>query len=206
MTRIVLVRHGHVEGIDPERFRGRLELPLSALGKLQAQATARRIAKSWPFAAIYSSPLGRCLETAAAIGASTSHHVVSLDGLTDIDYGAWQWKSFAEVRIQAPDEFNRWLETPELVRFPGGESLEDLQARTSDALRAVCEQHPHQTAIMVGHDSVNRVILLQLLGMPLSSYWRLTQSPCGINEIDFADGQIKVRRVNESGHLEGLTP
>lgn len=206
MTRIILVRHGHVDGIEPERFRGRSDLPLSELGTRQAFAAAARIARSWPFAAIYSSPLGRCLETARAIGTQGGHHVTSLDGLIDIDYGAWQWKTFKEVQAASPVELARWLKTPELVRFPGGDSLEDLLVRTSDALRTVCERHPHQTVIMVGHDSANRVILLQLLGMPLSSYWRLTQSPCGINEIEIVDDQIKVHRVNESGHVDDLMP
>ena len=67
MTRIVLVRHGHVEGIAPERFRGRRDVDLSALGIRQARATAQHIAQQWRPAALYSSPLRRCLQTAAGI-------------------------------------------------------------------------------------------------------------------------------------------
>ena len=68
MAKILLVRHGHVEGIFPERFRGRAELPLTPEGQRQAAATARRIAGEWRPAAIYSSPMGRCIATAGAIG------------------------------------------------------------------------------------------------------------------------------------------
>ena len=68
MTKIILVRHGHVEGIAPERFRGHANLPLTAEGRRQAEATARRIRASWTPAAVYTSPLSRCRTTAAAIG------------------------------------------------------------------------------------------------------------------------------------------
>ena len=54
---------------------------------------------------------------------------------------------------------------------------------------------------MVGHDSVNRALLLQLLDLPLSAYWRLAQDPCAISEIDFMDAQPRVLRVNETRHL-----
>jgi phosphoserine phosphatase len=47
MTKIILTRHGRVEGIEPERFRGRTELPLTELGRAQAKAVAARIAKAW---------------------------------------------------------------------------------------------------------------------------------------------------------------
>ena len=68
MTKIILVRHGHVQGISPERFRGRADLELTPEGRRQAEATARRIRAGWTAAALYASPLSRCLTTAEAIG------------------------------------------------------------------------------------------------------------------------------------------
>ena len=68
MTKLLLVRHGHVEGILPERFRGRADLNLTAEGRRQAEATAQRIPRSWKPAGLYSSPMGRCIATATAIG------------------------------------------------------------------------------------------------------------------------------------------
>jgi len=58
--------------------------------------------------------------------------------------------------------------------------------------------------VLVGHDSVNRALLTQLLDQPLSAYWRLAQSPCCLNEIDIAGGKISVQRINETGYLEAL--
>jgi broad specificity phosphatase PhoE len=59
MTKIILTRHGDVEGIKPERFRGRTELPLTELGQAQAKAVAARI--TWNPAKVYTSPMGRCV-------------------------------------------------------------------------------------------------------------------------------------------------
>jgi broad specificity phosphatase PhoE len=98
--------------------------------------------------------------------------------------------------------FAAWFATPQLVRFPNGESLQDLAARTADALRMVLARHPDDTIVLVGHDSVNRALLMELLDQPLSAYWRLAQSPCCLNEIDIDAEKISVQRVNETGHLE----
>jgi len=202
MTRILLVRHGHVDGIVPERFRGRTDVPLSALGRQQAAATAERIAAGWRVAAVYTSPMGRCAETGGAIAAAGGVQAKHLDALNDLDYGAWQWKTYDEVRAASPVLFERWFARPEAVRFPGGDSLQDVVARSADALRLAVERHPRNTVVMVGHDSVNRAILMQVLAQPLSAYWRIAQSPCAINEIEVGEGEPRVLRVNDTAHLD----
>ncbi len=205
MTRILLVRHGNVEGIDPARFRGRAETPLTDLGLLQAAATGERIAAHWRPSVIYTSPMGRCVATARAIAASTGCAVKAIDKLNDLDYGQWQWKTFVEVQADSTALFDLWFSAPELVRFPGGESLQDLLGRTADALRLFIDDHPGETLVVVGHDSVNRAILLQLLQQSPSTYWRLVQSPCGISEIEIDHEHTRVVRINETAHVEGLT-
>jgi phosphoserine phosphatase len=202
MTKILLTRHGHVEGITPERFRGRAPLELTARGRAEALAVAQRIAGAWQPSVIYSSPMGRSVATAAAIAKACGLTVEICDDLNDIDYGTWTFKTFDEARAQNPGLFAAWFATPQLVRFPDGESLEELVARAANALRMVLAQHAGQTVVLVGHDSVNRALLLGLLDQPLSAYWRVAQEPCCLNEIDVDRGTICVRRVNETRHLE----
>jgi phosphoserine phosphatase len=202
MTKILLVRHGHVAGIDPERFRGREPLDLTDRGRAEADALARRIAAGWQPSRIYTSPMGRCVATGAAIAQACGAKAEILDDLNDIDYGAWQFRTYAEVRDENPALFAAWFATPHLMRFPNGESLQDLLARAANALRFILVRYPDATVVLVGHDSVNRALLLQLLDMPLSAYWRLAQHPCCINEIDVVDGRIQVLRINETHHLD----
>jgi broad specificity phosphatase PhoE len=204
MTTIVLTRHGHVEGIWPKRFRGREDLTLTQRGEAESRAVAEYIAAQWRPAKVYTSPLSRCVATGAAIASACHVEAVVLDGLNDLDYGAWQFKTYEEIEHAAPRLFAEWLAAPHLVGFPGGESLQDLVARTADALRFVLKHHVDDTVVLVGHDSVNRALLMQLLDQPLSSYWRLAQDPCCINEIDVIDWRIRVRRINETQHLRAI--
>jgi len=206
MTRILLVRHGHVEGIAPERFRGRHDVPLSALGQQQAQAAGQHIAASWRLSILYASPLQRCMQTGQAISAACGAPMQALEALVDLDYGAWQWQTHEAVAAQWPTQLALWREAPHRMRFPQGESLQDLNARVADGVRQILERHPNETIVLVGHDSTNRVLLLQWLEMPLSGYWRLAQDPCGLSEIEVSDRDARVVRINETQHLHAGPP
>jgi probable phosphoglycerate mutase len=198
LTKLLLTRHGHVDGIQPKRFRGRAELALTELGLRQAEALAAHIAAHWKPAAIYTSGLQRCVVTGEKIAKATGVTAAVLDGLMDLDYGAWQMRLQDEVKAEAPEAFYLWHTAPHLMRFPGGESLQDLVARTSDALRLVLARHAGETVVMVGHDSVNRALLLQLLDQPLSAYWKLAQDPCCLNEIEISGTKVEVLRINDT--------
>ncbi len=198
MTRLLLTRHGHVDGIKPKRFRGREDLALTDLGRRQADALAARIAREAKPIAIYTSGLQRCVVTGAAIARACGSSSSVLAGLMDLDYGFWQMRVQDEIRAEQPELFRLWHEAPQLVRFPGGESLQDLVARSSEALRTVLARHPGQTVVMVGHDSVNRALLLQLVDQPLSAYWKVAQDPCCLNEIEIDGSWIEVRRINDT--------
>jgi broad specificity phosphatase PhoE len=204
MTKILLTRHGDVEGIKPERFRGREPLALTARGRAQAAALAQRIAGVWQPSHIYTSPLGRCIETATAVAKACGIAAKSCDALTDIDYGAWQFKTIAEAKALDPALFAAWFASPQSVRFPNGESLQDVAARAADAMRAVLARHAEETIVLVGHDSVNRVLLLGFLGLPLAAYWRIAQNPCCINEIDIGGGNVCIHGINATQHLDAI--
>jgi broad specificity phosphatase PhoE len=203
MTKIILCRHGHVEGIKPERFRGRTDLPLTSQGKMEAQALAQKVASTWKPAAIYTSPMQRCVETGGAIAAACGIAAHPLNELNDIDYGDWQFKTYAELQKSDPKNFVTWFSTPQYMRFPNGESLQDVAARSANLLRFILNRHAGSIVVLVGHDSINRVLLLQCLGLPLSSYWLLVQEPCCVNEFDMTDKGILIRHLNETCHLEG---
>lgn len=204
MTKILLVRHGHVEGISPERFRGRADLPLTAEGLRQAEATALRIAESWRPAAVYSSPMGRCRQTGAAIGQPFGLSPMVLAGLNDIDYGKWQGLTPGEARRDWAEEVDTWYRWPDWAAIPGGETLHEVLARASAMVREIVRRHGDDTVVLVGHDGVNRIILLDALGLPLSRYWQIRQSPCAINEINAETGRFVIVSINQTDHLRGV--
>ena len=202
MAKIVLVRHGHVEGIHPERFRGRMDVPLTAEGTRQALAVAECVAARWRPALVYTSPLQRCVATGRPIAAAAAVESVVLSGLDDLDYGEWQWRTYDEVRDDWPVLFDLWLSAPHLVRFPRGESLQDLIVRMADVLRMVLERHATGTVVLVGHDSGIRALLLQLLDQPVSAYRRLAPQPASISEVEILGHQVRVLSINETQHLQ----
>ncbi len=204
MTRIILVRHGHVDWLAPERFRGRAELPLSDLGRRQARAAADFIAASWKLDAVYTSPLGRCRETGAVIAAPYHLELQPIDGLADIDYGEWQGLTRGQAKERWPDETELWFRAPHFAAIPGGETLAAVLSRATAALRDIMRRHPDGTVVLVGHDSINRVLLLFALELPLSRYWHLRQDPCGVNELLFENGSFMIVAINQTQHLAGL--
>ena len=204
MTKILLIRHGHVEGIKPERFRGREPLELTDQGRGEAAAVANRIAGRWQPRSIYTSPLSRCVKTAEAVAEACAVAAQICDDLNDTDYGAWQFRTFNQAKAENPTLFAAWFATPHLVRFPEGESLQGVAARTANALQFVLARHNDETIVLVAHDRVNRVLLLQCLGLPLASYWCIEQGPCCVNEIDIENGLGRVLRLNETHHLETI--
>jgi broad specificity phosphatase PhoE len=202
---LILVRHGHVEGIHPERFRGRIALPLTELGQKQAAATAQFIQTEWPAAAIYASPLARCMDTARAIADAQGVPVQPLPQLIDIDYGKWQGRTRDEVKAAESEGFKAWMERPHLTIIDNAETLQDIQARLARALDHMRKAHPEDTVIAVGHDSTNRVLLTLALDLPLSRYWHLQQDPCAINVLSFDGDGCRVVAVNGTAHLSGLS-
>lgn len=58
-----------------------------------------------------------------------------------------------------------------------------------------------QTVVLVGHNSINRVILSLTFGLPLSRYWRIKQEPCCVNEVPVDGETINIQRINEGHHL-----
>lgn len=206
MAKLLLVRHGHVEGIQPERFRGRTDVALSAEGRKQAIATAGCIASRCRPAIIYTSPLQRCVETASQIAEACGIALTVQDDLNDLDYGSWQWHLHTEVRAKWPGLFDCWLTAPHLVRFPEGESLQDLLARSANVVRMALKRHAVDTVVLVSHDSVIRAMLLQLLDQPISAYWRLSPAPCSISEVDVLGHGARIMGINETHHLGTASP
>jgi broad specificity phosphatase PhoE len=198
MTSILLIRHGHVAGIVPKRFRGRMDLPLSEEGRAQAAQAAAYVARRYAPEAIYSSPLQRCVDSAALLATQLSlPPPQSTQGLNDTDYGQWQGRLATEVEAGQPERFAQWRTAPQTVVFPGGESLANVAERATTQMQALAARHAGTIAVYT-HDSVIRVVLLTAMDAPLSAYHRLEVDPCSLSELRYEPGgSIEIVRINE---------
>ena len=119
MTKILLTRHGHVEGIAPERFRGRQQLALTERGRAEVQVLARRIAGGWKPQHLYTSPLQRCVDTGTAIARTCGIAAGKpRSDLNDIDYGDWQFKPYENAKADDPALFAAWFRRRSWCAFP----------------------------------------------------------------------------------------
>jgi len=209
MTRIILVRHGQTEWNRIERFRGRADVPLNETGLAQAEATGRRIAAEWQPVAVYSSPLARAVKTAEAIAkhiasSTSSKQCLSVHihaGLADIDYGQWQGSTPDEAQARWPEEMYIWYNAPHTARIPGGETLDDVRARTMAAVNELAIRHAGQTIVLVSHTVTNRIILLDVLGLGNHRFWHLRQDTCAINVFEADSDDFTLVSLNETCHV-----
>lgn len=201
MTKIILVRHGQTEWNRVERFRGHFDIPLNKTGLEQAEKTAREITRRWNSDAIYASPLARALQTAQKIAVYCGKPVQKLAGLIDIDYGKWQGLTYEDTGKQWPDLIFDWFEHPEKVQIPGGENLAQVQKRARLTLDQICVKHVDQTIVMVSHTVVNRLILLDILGLGKDQFWNLQQEPCTINLLEKTEYKYTIVTLNDFHHV-----
>jgi len=202
VTTFYLVRHGNTIWNRELRFRGQTDLPLDETGLAQARATGKALA-GVKFAAIFASPLKRAFNTAEMIAREAGLTARPLPDLMDVNFGAWQGKTPAEVREDYPVLAARYERAPHLAHFPGGESLDIARDRYLRAVMGAAEKYPDKTVCLVAHQAVNRVLLAAVLGLGNEGYWRVDQGTCCINVFRYnpATFQFVVERLNDTHHL-----
>jgi broad specificity phosphatase PhoE len=125
MLTLILTRHGRATA-DDLMLGGQLDLPLTADGRREAEALARRLA-GVRIDRIVSSPMLRALETAQTI--ATGRPVEVDERLRELDYGRWEGLTYAEIEAHDPELRVRWEHDPAATHSPGGESGDDVAAR-----------------------------------------------------------------------------
>lgn len=200
MTQFLLIRHAVNDWVKTGKLAGRLAgVHLNEYGHMQAKALGERLAKT-SLHAIYSSPLERCIETAAAIAEHhSSINVQPHEGLLEVDYGAWQDAELKQLRMK-----KLWRNVqifPSRVRFPDGETMRGAQARAVDTVEALYAQHPRQTIALVLHSDVIKMILAHYLGLHLDFFQRINVSPASLSILALGSGMPFIEVVNDTSHI-----
>jgi alpha-ribazole phosphatase len=191
MTRLLLIRHAEPDEDARGRCYGRLDVGLSPTGLASAERLADSL-RAVELDAVYVSPRLRALQTAMAFGTS---RVVD-DRLRELDFGHFEGRTYDEIEREQPEFFRSWMETPTLVRFPGGESYADLRERVSAALDDIVTANDERTVALVSHGGVIRAALALALGLPDDRAFALALGYARISIVDVFDGTPIVRLVN----------
>jgi broad specificity phosphatase PhoE len=186
MTKIILVRHGETAWTPINRIQGWLDIELNEKGLKQAKKIAKEL-KRKKIDAIYSSELSRAYETARIIAKSHRLRVKKDINLNEINQGKWQGLLVKEAKVAYKELYRRWEEEPLSVRPPGGESILDLYERALHILRKITKKYPKGKVIIVGHKVINAVIKCYLLGINLSTIWKLLPREANWEEIEISE-------------------
>jgi probable phosphomutase (TIGR03848 family) len=208
VTTLLLVRHG-LTALTGSILAGRTRgLSLDERGRAQARELGDRLRRV-PLAAIVSSPLERCVETAQAIAAGREREGMPLavetdDRLLEVDYGSW---TGGEIRRLAKEPLWRVVQAhPSAAEFPGGESLRAMSARAVEAVRdANARFGPDATWLACTHGDVIKAIVADALALHLDEFQRIVADPCSLTVIRYAETRAFVVRTNDvGGPLEDL--
>jgi alpha-ribazole phosphatase/probable phosphoglycerate mutase len=191
MTRLLLIRHAEPDEAARGRCYGRLDVGLSPTGLASAERLADGL-RPVELDAVYVSPRLRAVQTATALGGS---RVVD-DRLRELDFGQFDGRTYDEIEREHPEFFRSWMETPTLVRFPGGESYAELRERVSVALDDIVTASNDKTVALVSHGGVIRAALAIALGLPDDRAFALALGYARISIVDVFDGTPIVRLVN----------
>ncbi len=202
MTEIILARHGETEWNVEEVFRGRIDIELNQTGIKQAELLAEYLS-STKIQAIYSSPLKRAIKTAETIAGYHKLDVEIAPGLIDFDYGKWHGLLHQEVKDKYKELYAEWINTPEQVKIPAGESLNDVRKRAMSAVGDVIAKY-EGTVVLVAHRVVNKVLICALLGLDNSHFWNIRQDTCGITTFSYENGQFILTKHNDTSYLKPL--
>ncbi|MCL4859715.1 MAG: MSMEG_4193 family putative phosphomutase [Caldilineaceae bacterium] len=193
-TIALLIRHGENDWVGADRLAGRTPgVHLNEKGKEQSAALVQLLAQQ-PIAAIYSSPLERCMETAQPLASQLGLSVEADAGLIEVDYGDWRGGNLKE--LSKLPEWKRVQHYPSTFRFPGGETLREVQSRTVSAIEQIRLRHPGQVIALFSHGDVIRTTLAHYLGVPLDLFQRIVVSTASVSVLSVVDDAPNVLGVN----------
>lgn len=211
MPTVILVRHGRSTANTSGVLAGRTPgVKLDETGLQQAAAVAERLA-ALPLAAIVTSPLDRCKQTAAAIAGGRDGLRPATDRrLTECGYGDWTGRQLSGL-MKDP----LWpvvQQHPSAVTFPNGESMRAMQQRAVEAVRerdaALIDSHGADAVwVAVSHGDVIKAIVADALGLHLDGFQRIVVDTASATVITYTPTRPFLVRLNDTGSdLASLAP
>jgi probable phosphoglycerate mutase len=203
-TTFVLLRHGETALTPQKRFSGSggSDPELSERGRWQAERAAEALAARGSIQAVVSSPMRRTRETAETVARRLGLEVRIEDGLRELDFGAWEGLTFAEVQQQYPDDLDAWLGSAKARPTGSAESFTTLTHRSGVARDKILARYAGRTVLLVSHVSPIKTLVRLALGAPPDAVYRMELSAASICAVQYySDGNASVRLLNDTSHL-----
>lgn len=211
-TELILIRHGQSTANAQGIGQGRSDWPLSELGQKQAQATGRRLRQLGGITAVYTSPLTRAAQTAAAIATPLGLTPIPEPELVEIDIGALSGKTWDQLKAEHPAAMAAY-EAAEAAKphprnrehIPGWEGAHEVLTRTWRAIATVAKRHPGGRVVVVAHGGVLNAFLTHLLtGDARVTPWNQHLGNCAVSHLALKPGGIAAVCLRDQSHVRDL--
>jgi probable phosphoglycerate mutase len=172
-------------------------------GRKQVATLGERLS-TLPLAAVYSSPLERAVETAEAVAAPHQLRVQIEEGVGEVRYGEWEGGDLKEL-----SKHELWPGVqfyPSGTRFPGGETLGEVQMRAIATLDRLRAQHSKEVIAVVAHADLLKLVIAYYIGMHIDLFQRLVINTASVTALAFQPMGPRLLAFNETGSLEHLRP
>lgn len=199
-AQVIIVRHGQTEWNIKGIRQGNLDSALTEKGIVQAKALAQRLARE-KFTTLYSSDLGRALQTAKEVSSVTGHEIITDARLRERHLGIFQGLSGEEIKQKHPEEYklHRTL-GPDYV-IPGGESVEQQVARNIGYLNEIGQKHLGETIVVVTHGGVLSGLFRHTFSIPFNAPRRFEFTNAGLNIFAYEEGNWYLLTWGDVSHL-----
>ncbi len=201
---IYITRHGQTYWNDTGKTQGVKDIPLTDKGKEQARKLARRLLNE-DIQMIYTSDLKRAVETAGIIGKEIGRTYKVTPCLREANFGNWEGYTINEIDEIFPGQLDMWYRDPDFCP-PGGESMNCVKKRVDDFIDQMKEIKidKDQGILVVSHALTSKILITELLGLPISFIKKIKQSNVGLTIIRVTEGKSVLLLHNDTCHLSGL--
>ncbi|AOY76347.1 histidine phosphatase family protein [Clostridium formicaceticum] len=199
MTELYLVRHGETEENRNSRFCGWTDAPLNEEGKLQAQKLID-VFKNIRIDVIYTSGLKRAVETASYTKKECP--VYHLEALRELNFGKAEGLTIEEIKERHPKVYEGLEKDYIKVKFPCGESLEEMHHRVAAAVDEILDKDRNKKILLVAHSGVIRSAISHLITGDIKYHWNFKVGHCSINKIEKHGDFCVLTSLNDTCHFK----
>ena len=174
---------------------------LTPKGENQALELSKAI-KEYPIDYIYSSDLGRAVQTAEIIGSTIGVDIIQTPSLREMGFGDWEGLLIEEIKKDHAKTYETWRNQPHLVNIPNGETLHIIKDRVDAFIKELNEKYDNKHILLVSHSVTVRVMLLSFLNSGVENIYRIKQDNTALNIVEYRDYGPVVIKMNDTSHIK----
>ena len=196
-----IVRHGQTNWNILGKTQGHGNSDLTEKGENQALELAKAI-KEYSIDFIYSSDLGRAVQTAEIIGKTIGVDVEETPALREMGFGDWEGLLIEEIKKDHAKTYETWRNHPHLADIPNGETLHIIKDRVDSFIKDLNEKYDNKHILLVSHSVTVRVMLLSFLNSGMENIYRIKQDNTALNIVECRNYGPVVIKMNDTSHMK----